>query len=229
MLHTGQTNVAYGALTRSGHPFQQCSAVCRSRASALPHAPSTPYNPMTTAPAGSCAAMVWALPRSLAATQGILSFPQGTEMFQFPRFPPPAGGDWSSHQPGCPIRTSLDRKLPALPQGISSRGHVIHRQPAPRHPPCAHHSGMRPPHTVPRSHQGRKPSPVVTHTTTPQDAGWWVDRAASFPALGSAGQSRSFSCAWVGPHASSLLKVPSVEPRGLEPRTSAVQGRRSPH
>ena len=31
--------------------------------------------------------MVWALPRSLAATEGILSFPQGTEMFQFPRFP----------------------------------------------------------------------------------------------------------------------------------------------
>ena len=31
--------------------------------------------------------MVWALPRSLAATEGILSSPRGTEMFQFPRFP----------------------------------------------------------------------------------------------------------------------------------------------
>jgi len=30
---------------------------------------------------------VWALPRSLAATEGILSFPRGTEMFQFPRCP----------------------------------------------------------------------------------------------------------------------------------------------
>ena len=86
-LHAVRTNVAYGVLTLSGHPFQQCSAVCRSRARALLHAPSAPYNPMTTAPAGSYAIMVWAPPRSLAATEGILSFPQGTEMFQFPRFP----------------------------------------------------------------------------------------------------------------------------------------------
>ena len=86
-MHPVRTNVAYGVLTLSDHPFQQCSAVCRSQASALLHAPTAPFNPMTTAPAGSCAAMVWALPRSLAATEGILSFPQGTEMFQFPRFP----------------------------------------------------------------------------------------------------------------------------------------------
>ena len=32
--------------------------------------------------------MVWAAPFSLATTQGILSFPLGTEMFQFPRCPP---------------------------------------------------------------------------------------------------------------------------------------------
>jgi hypothetical protein len=33
--------------------------------------------------------MVWAAPFSLATTKGILSFPLGTEMFQFPRFPSP--------------------------------------------------------------------------------------------------------------------------------------------
>ena len=33
------------------------------------------------------AGTVWALPRSLATTEGIISFPLGTEMFQFPRFP----------------------------------------------------------------------------------------------------------------------------------------------
>ncbi len=33
--------------------------------------------------------LVWAAPFSLATTQGMLSFPLGTEMFQFPRFPPP--------------------------------------------------------------------------------------------------------------------------------------------
>ena len=32
--------------------------------------------------------MVWASPRSLAATRGIISFPRGTKMFQFPRLPP---------------------------------------------------------------------------------------------------------------------------------------------
>ncbi len=31
---------------------------------------------------------VWAPPLSLATTQGMLSFPRGTKMFQFPRFPP---------------------------------------------------------------------------------------------------------------------------------------------
>ena len=31
--------------------------------------------------------MVWASPLSLATTQGIVSFPEGTEMFQFPSFP----------------------------------------------------------------------------------------------------------------------------------------------
>ena len=34
------------------------------------------------------AAQVWAPPRSLAATRGILSAPRGTQMFHFPRFPP---------------------------------------------------------------------------------------------------------------------------------------------
>ena len=32
---------------------------------------------------------VWAFPLSLATTQGIISFPLGTKMFQFPRFPSP--------------------------------------------------------------------------------------------------------------------------------------------
>ena len=33
--------------------------------------------------------VVWALPRSLATTSGIISVPRGTEMFQFPRCPSP--------------------------------------------------------------------------------------------------------------------------------------------
>jgi hypothetical protein len=41
-----------------------------------------PYNPRTAS------RLVWAVPLSLATTQGIISFPQGTKMFQFPWFPP---------------------------------------------------------------------------------------------------------------------------------------------
>ena len=41
-------------------------------------------------PASHSARTVWALPRSLATTRGMLSFPRGTEMFQFPHLPPPS-------------------------------------------------------------------------------------------------------------------------------------------
>ena len=54
----------------------------------------------------------------------------------------PQRGTRPSRRVGCPIRRSLDHRLPAPPQSISSRGHVLHRRPAPRHPPCAHHSGL---------------------------------------------------------------------------------------
>jgi hypothetical protein len=59
------------------------------------------------------------------------------EMFQFPRFPPRPTARSAVSSRGCPIRIPLDRRLPAPPQRISSRGHVLHRPLAPRHPPCA--------------------------------------------------------------------------------------------
>ena len=55
--------------------------------------PSRSFNPETAAPVSSFAAPVWAPPRSLAATRGILSSPRGTQMFHFPRFPPGFPGD----------------------------------------------------------------------------------------------------------------------------------------
>jgi hypothetical protein len=58
-------------------------------------------------------------------------------MFQFPRFPPARKQVSGITQRGCPIRTSPDYRLPAPPRCISSRGHVLHRPVAPRHPPCA--------------------------------------------------------------------------------------------
>ena len=66
---------------------------------------------------------VWALPRSLATTGGIIdlfSFPLGTKMFQFPRLASkPMFGYLPFRQMGCPIRTSMDQGLLAAPHGFS--------------------------------------------------------------------------------------------------------------
>ena len=85
--HTPTHTVTYGTLTPSGRPFQCRSAnVCRNASSLYP-APWPSYYPETAARTCSYAASVWAPPVSLAATPGILSVPQGTEMFQFPQCP----------------------------------------------------------------------------------------------------------------------------------------------
>jgi hypothetical protein len=74
----------------------------------------------------------------------LLFFPRGTEMFQFPRFPPPAlciqtGVTWVS-MPGFPIRTSADHRLfDSFPRLIAAN-RVLHRCQVPRHPPLALHS-----------------------------------------------------------------------------------------
>ena len=67
----------YGAFARYGKVFQPFPLT-------MFLAMSRPYNPMR---AGT--RMVWALPRSLATTGGIIrlfSLPAGTKMFQFPAF-----------------------------------------------------------------------------------------------------------------------------------------------
>ena len=61
--------------------------VTRSRL--LPGRQDNRPTPRAHRPAGHSARPVWAARVSLAATPRILSFPRGTEMFQFPRFPPP--------------------------------------------------------------------------------------------------------------------------------------------
>jgi hypothetical protein len=245
--HWGAPIVAYGTLTRCGLPFQHSSAdgapIQRGLSRALHHRRSTPARQRRLA---SDTARVWAQPRSLAATEGILSFPRGTEMFQFPRFPlrltrsdPPSRG------PGCPIRRSLAHRRPAPPQSISSRGHVLHRHPAPRHPPCAHHSGrcgrlipyLFP--SSPRSPPGPEPSRAWSSSGRPsrKPGGPGHDQA---PAVFCAGPARKRPLLFLPPAAARMVpgrrgglvllccQGAGVEPRGVEPRTSAVQGRRSP-
>ena len=82
-------------------------------------------------------------------------------MFQFPQCPPRhLGVVTRSPALGCPIRIPLDHPVPARPQSLSWRGHVLPRQQAPRHPPCAHLRGSRSPLlTEPRSRPGPVPGP----------------------------------------------------------------------
>ena len=47
------------------------------------------YNPSSETAAAYLADLVWAIPVSLATTQGMISFPPATEMFQFAGLPPP--------------------------------------------------------------------------------------------------------------------------------------------
>ena len=47
------------------------------------------YNPNSETAAAYRAELVWAIPVSLATTQGMISFPPATEMFQFAGLPPP--------------------------------------------------------------------------------------------------------------------------------------------
>ena len=49
----------------------------------------------------------------------LISLPLGNEMFQFPRFAPPCGGDRTRVRPGFPIRPSRDQCVCAAPPSLS--------------------------------------------------------------------------------------------------------------
>ena len=71
----------------------------------------------------------------------LLSFPRGTEMFQFPRFPLPAlyiqAGVTLHLVLGFPIRKSTDHSLVDDYPWLIAVSYVLHRLQAPRHPPLA--------------------------------------------------------------------------------------------
>jgi hypothetical protein len=107
---------AYGTLTLSGGPFQAASATDPMRTG---RTPSRPYNPGPEGP-------VWALPLSLAATQGI-SFDFSSWGYLDVSVLPvgsvwpmdSASGDEASPSPGFPIRAPPDQRLRAAPRGLS--------------------------------------------------------------------------------------------------------------
>ena len=84
---------------------------------------------------------VWAIPRSLATTGGIIklfSLPRGTKMFQFPRFASAKKTRMPVLQTGGLSHSEIrgSTAICAYPRLIAAY-HVLHRLHEPRHPPSA--------------------------------------------------------------------------------------------
>src|SRR6476661_2192890 len=100
------------------------------------------FNPHSETAATYHAEWVWALPVSLATTQGILSFPPATEMFQFAGLPPPGlfdstRGGLGVTPAGFPHSDISGSKSARDSPKLYAACHVLHRLLAPRHPPRA--------------------------------------------------------------------------------------------
>ena len=70
----------------------------------------------------------------------LISFPPGTEMFQFPGFallPYAFRQQYSVNRVGFPIRRSTDHSLVTSSLWLIAGSNVLHRLSTPRHPPCA--------------------------------------------------------------------------------------------
>ena len=103
-----------------------------------------PYNPPVTTTAVYHVTEVWALPFSLATTQGIeVSFLSSgyldVSVPQLASSHPMYSGAGTSALPlaGFPIRKSRGQRLVSTSPGLIAAAHVLLRLLAPRHPPCA--------------------------------------------------------------------------------------------
>jgi hypothetical protein len=103
-----------------------------------------PYNPRTTTTAVYHTARVWALPFSLATTQGVeVSFlSSGYLDVSVPQLASSCPMDSGRGTRALPrvsflIRRSPDQRLVSTSPGLIAATHVLLRLLAPRHPPCA--------------------------------------------------------------------------------------------
>ena len=122
LLDRQRSPVAYRTVTFCGRPFQGVRLSSRRRM-AQGHGLFRFHSP-------------------LLAESRLISFPPGTEMFQFPGFAPgglciqppvtPTGCPVAS---GCPIRTSPDQNLFGGSPELIAAYNVLHRLCTPRHPP----------------------------------------------------------------------------------------------
>ena len=133
---------AYETFTPCGGAFQHASARPTS-AVGCRNSPCKPFNPGKTTLAGLASYRFGLFPvRSPLLRESLLiSFPRGTEMFQFPRLPSIPYGFRHGYHPitggGLP-HSEIHGSVPAC----GSPWHfgacpVLHRLLAPRHPPCA--------------------------------------------------------------------------------------------
>ena len=136
----------YGALTLCGATFQNASTrhrFCNSVRNLVlpPSGPTTPnWQRHQALPPARFGLFPFRSP--LLRESQLLSLPRGTQMFQFPRFPPLALFDSDQgHAPlrarGFPIRRSTDQSLVDGSPWLIAATHVLHRHLAPRHPPLA--------------------------------------------------------------------------------------------
>ena len=116
-------------------PFTLCGASFQALPLAIFLAMSRPYNPRT---AGT--ARVWALPRSLATTGGIIVyflFLQVLRCFSSLRLPPTKGRIPVLQTGGLSHSEIRGSKVICTYPRLIAAYHVLHRLREPRHPPCA--------------------------------------------------------------------------------------------
>ena len=122
---------AYGALTRCGVPFQATSAKWRRSLVSVPRPRPCMHGRFRLFPVRS----------PLLRESRSISFPLGTEMFQFPRFPPHRlwVQRWvTTHSVARFPHSGIHGSTPACGSPwLIAAGHALHRLLAPRHPPCA--------------------------------------------------------------------------------------------
>ena len=135
---------------RGFHPLRRAfprtsttTTFCNSP-SALRDGEERSYNPMPATPAGYHSGMVWAVPVSLATTQGIeISFCSSRYLDVSVHALTPAApmdsvlGTRALPRVGFPIRKSPDQSLFSGSPRLIAAVHVLHRLQMPRHPPCA--------------------------------------------------------------------------------------------
>ena len=139
------TPFAYRAVTLSGGPFQVTSArrtVCNSPAAPRGR-PAWSHNTLeaTVVALTLQGFRLFRVRSPLLAESQLMSFPRGTEMFQFPRLPPPGyvfTGQYRGITRGGLPHSDIPGSTPACgyPRLFAARC-VLHRLPTPRHPPCA--------------------------------------------------------------------------------------------